>query len=136
MKALRCNAFGPIDTLQVQDIPSPSPAAGEVLVDVHAASINFPDALMVQGLYQVKPPVPFTPGAELAGVVSAVGEGVDNVRVGDRVAYAMGPVGAYASGRLFPAERLVKLPDSLDDEAAAAAPVMLDIPVIVGSAVE
>ena len=63
MKALRCNAFGPIDALRVEDIPAPVPSAGQVLVDVHAASINFPDALMVQGLYQVKPPLPFTPGA-------------------------------------------------------------------------
>ena len=119
MKALRCNAFGPIDTLQVQDIPSPSPAAGEVLVDVHAASINFPDALMVQGLYQVKPQVPFTPGAELAGVVSAVGEGVTQVKVGDRVACSTG-TGAFAEQAIAQAARVIPLPEGMDYAAGAS----------------
>ena len=119
MKALRCNAFGPIDTLQVQDIPSPSPAAGEVLVDVYAASINFPDALMVQGLYQVKPPVPFTPGAELAGVVSAVGEGVTQVKVGDRVACSTG-TGAFAEQAIAQASRVIPLPGGMDYAAGAS----------------
>jgi NADPH2:quinone reductase len=75
MKALMCHRFGPIDQLTVEDVPSPTPGPGEVLVDVQAASINFPDVLIVQGLYQIKPSLPFSPGAELAGVVSAVGPG-------------------------------------------------------------
>ena len=85
MKALMCRAFGPIETLRLEDVPSPVPGPGKVLIDVKAAAINFPDALIVQGLYQSKPDLPFSPGSELAGVVAAVGEGVANVRVGDRV---------------------------------------------------
>ena len=84
MKALRCHAFGPIADLTVEHIPAPVPGPGEVLIDVQAASINYPDTLMVQGLYQVKPPLPFTPGAEFAGVVAALGAGVSHLKVGDR----------------------------------------------------
>ncbi|GAA6140335.1 NADPH:quinone oxidoreductase family protein [Hydrogenophaga sp. 5NK40-0174] len=119
MKALRCNAFGPIQTLSVEDIDAPSPAAGEVLVDVHAASINFPDALMVQGLYQVKPELPFTPGAELAGVVSAVGEGVKHVKTGDRVVCSTG-TGAFAEQAVADAKRVIPLPDGMDYDAGAS----------------
>jgi NADPH2:quinone reductase len=119
MKALRCNAFGPIDTLRVEDVPAPVPAAGQVLVDVHAASINFPDALMVQGLYQVKPPLPFTPGAELAGVVSAVGEGVQHVKVGDRVVCSTG-TGAFAEQAVADAVRVIPLPEGMDYAAGAS----------------
>ncbi len=119
MKALRCNAFGPIDALRVEDIPAPVPSAGQVLVDVHAASINFPDALMVQGLYQVKPPLPFTPGAELAGVVCAVGDGVAHVKVGDRVACSTG-TGAFAEQAAVDASRVIPLPDGMDYAAGAS----------------
>ena len=73
MRALVCEAYGPIDTLVVKDIPSPVPGPRQVLIEVRAAAVNFPDALMVQGLYQVKPPLPFTPGAEIAGIVKAAG---------------------------------------------------------------
>ena len=69
MKALLCTALGRLEDLTIADVPSPRPRAGQVLVDVKASSINFPDALMVQGLYQVKPPLPFSPGAEVRGVV-------------------------------------------------------------------
>lgn len=119
MKALRCNAFGPISNLSVEDIPSPVPAVGQVLVDVHAASINFPDALMVQGLYQVKPPLPFTPGAELAGVVSAVGDAVQHVKVGDRVVCSTG-TGAFAEHALADAAKVIPLPDGMDYAAGAS----------------
>jgi len=85
MKALFCQQFGPIENLVVTEVPAPSLAPGKVLIDVKAASLNFPDALMVQGLYQVKPPTPFVPGAEYAGVVAAVGEGVTHVKAGDHV---------------------------------------------------
>jgi len=119
MKALRCHAFGPINTLTVENIDAPAPGAGQVLVDVHAASINFPDALMVQGLYQVKPPVPFTPGAELAGVVSAVGEGVKHVKVGDRVVCSTG-TGAFAEQAVADAVRVIPLPDGMDYDAGAS----------------
>lgn len=119
MKALRCHAFGPISNLSVEDIPSPVPSVGQVLVDVHAASINFPDALMVQGLYQVKPPLPFTPGAELAGVVSAVGDGVQHVKVGDRVVCSTG-TGAFAEQALADAAKVIPLPDGMDYAAGAS----------------
>ena len=71
MKALMCHAFGPIDSLRSKKCRSPMPGPGQVRIDVKAASVNFPDALIVQGLYQIKPPLPFSPGAELAGVVDA-----------------------------------------------------------------
>ena len=85
MKALICEAYGPIDTLVVKDIPSPVPGPKQLLIEVKAAAVNFPDALMVQGLYQVKPPLPFTPGAEIAGVVKTVGAEVKHYKAGDRV---------------------------------------------------
>lgn len=119
MQALRCHAFGPIADLVVEDVPSPVPGAGEVLIDVHAASINYPDTLMVQGLYQVKPALPFTPGAELAGVVVAVGEGVRHLQVGDRVAASTG-TGAFAQQAVADAARVMPLPDGMDFDAGAS----------------
>ena len=85
MKAVRCNAWGLPETLVVEDLPSPVPKVGEVLLDIKAASVNFPDVLMIQKKYQVQPELPFTPGSEVAGTVRALGEGVTNVKVGDRV---------------------------------------------------
>jgi NADPH:quinone reductase len=119
MKALRCNAFGPIDTLRVEELPSPTPAAGQVLVDVHAASINYPDTLIVQGLYQVKPPLPFTPGAELAGVITAVGDGVKHLKVGDRVIASTG-TGGFAQQAIAEAARVLPLPNGMSFEAGAS----------------
>ncbi len=119
MKALVCRAFGPIENLRVEEIPAPVPGPGQLLIDVHAASINFPDALMVQGLYQVKPAVPFTPGAELAGVVAAVGENVDAFRPGDRVIASPG-TGAFAESCLADATRTVPLPAGMDFELGAS----------------
>ncbi|TMA21654.1 MAG: NADPH:quinone oxidoreductase family protein, partial [Deltaproteobacteria bacterium] len=75
MKALVCRQFGPIENLAVEEIDPPRPGPGQVLVDVKASSLNFPDALMVQGLYQVKPPLPFSPGHEISGVIEKLGEG-------------------------------------------------------------
>ncbi len=119
MKALRCHAYGPIDALRVEDIPTPTPAAGQVLVDVHAASINFPDTLIVQGLYQIKPPLPFTPGAELAGVVTAVGEGVKHLKIGDRVVASTG-TGGFAERAIADAARVLPLPHGMSFEAGAS----------------
>jgi NADPH:quinone reductase len=119
MKALLCTELGPFDRLGVQDVPSPRPGPGEVLVDVKASSINFPDALMVKGLYQVKPPLPFTPGAELAGVVKEAGEGVTRFAAGDRVVGLCG-TGGFAEEALAPAERLMPLPPAMDFDVAAA----------------
>jgi len=85
MKALIVHEHGPLEKLSLGDFPDPTPGKGEVLVDVHAASVNFPDLLVIGGTYQNLPPRPFVPGKDLAGVVAAVGEGVTRVKVGDRV---------------------------------------------------
>ena len=85
MKALLCSECGPPEKLSVQEVPAPKAGPRQVVVDVKAAALNFPDALMVQGLYQVKPPLPFTPGAEVAGLIKEVGEGVQGLKAGDRV---------------------------------------------------
>ena len=85
MKALMCNAPGGPETLQVEDIPNPTPSKGEVLIAVKAVGLNFPDLLVIRDLYQFKPPRPFAPGSEVSGVIEAVGEGVNGLAVGDRV---------------------------------------------------
>lgn len=85
MKAVLCKAFGPADTLIFEDICSPEIKKNEVLLDVYAAGINFPDTLIIEGKYQFKPPFPFSPGGEAAGVISVVGEKVSHLKVGDRV---------------------------------------------------
>ena len=85
MKAVLCKAFGPADTLVVEEVNSPEIKKNEVLLDVHAAGINFPDTLIIEGKYQFKPPFPFSPGGEAAGVISAVGEKVSHLQVGQRV---------------------------------------------------
>jgi len=85
MKAVLCKAWGPPETLVVEDVPAPKPGKGQVVVAVQAAGVNFPDVLIVQGKYQVKPEFPFSPGAEVAGTVKEVGEGVTHVKAGDYV---------------------------------------------------
>ena len=82
MKALMCEQFAGLDKLKVGEVPDPVVGPGQVLVDVAAAGVNFPDGLTVQGLYQVKPPLPFIPGMEVSGRVAALGEGVSHLRVG------------------------------------------------------
>ncbi len=119
MKALMCRAYGPIDTLRVEDVPSPVPGPGAVLIDVKAAAINFPDALIVQGLYQAKPELPFSPGSELAGVVTALGEGVTHVRVSDRVIASVGH-GAFAEECVCDAAQVMPLLPGMDFELGAA----------------
>jgi len=119
MKALVCEAYGPIDTLVVKDIPSPAPGPKQVLIEVKAAGVNFPDALMVQGLYQVKPPLPFTPGAEIAGVVAAVGAEVTQFKAGDRV-IALTSTGGFAEECVADAARTLPLPDGMDFDTGAA----------------
>ena len=119
MKALLCTQFGPIDDLTVVDTPSPPLAPGKVLIDVKAASLNFPDALMVQGLYQIKPPTPFVPGAEYAGVVNAVGEGVSHVKPGDRVMAFTG-WGGFAEQAVADAMRVTPMPPAMSFEQGAS----------------
>src|SRR4051812_42883483 len=113
VKALLCREYGPIDRLRVEEVPSPRAGPNEVVVEVKASSLNFPDALLVQGLYQVKPPLPFSPGMELAGVVTQVGAGVRGLERGDRVIASPGR-GGFAQECLVPAERVSKLPDGMD----------------------
>ena len=119
MKAVRCNRHGGPETLVVEDIAVPAPQAGEVLVEVKAAGINFPDALIIQNKYQFKPALPFTPGGELAGVVAAVGEGVTRVRVGDAVIGFTG-WGGFAEQVVLPAEGLIPMPEGMPFDIAGS----------------
>lgn len=118
MKALLCEALGPAEDLAIRDLPEPEPGPGEIVIAVRAAALNFFDTLVIQGRYQVKPPLPFSPSAECAGIVSAVGAGVTEWRVGERVAAWLGH-GAARERVVVPAETAVRIPDSLDDQQAA-----------------
>jgi NADPH2:quinone reductase len=119
VKALVCNAFGPIENLSIEDVAAPTAGAGQVVVAIEAAALNFPDALIVQGLYQVKPALPFSPGAEFAGVVKTVGEGVTHVKPGDRV-MALVPHGALAQECAVDARTVMPLPDDMDFATGSA----------------
>jgi len=119
MKAVVCKAWGPPDALVVEDVADLVPAAGQVVVDVKAAGVNFPDVLTVQGKYQVKPELPFTPGNEFAGIVRAVGDGVTAFNTGDRV-IGFTRTGAFAEQALAPAEALMPMPPGMDFDVAAA----------------
>jgi NADPH:quinone reductase len=119
MRALVCSRFGPIGDLTVEEWPWPSPGERQVVVRVQAAGLNYPDALIVQGKYQARPPLPFVPGMELAGTVLAVGAGVDAWRPGDPV-MATGQTGAFAEACLVPVERLMRRPEAIPPEVAAA----------------
>ena len=119
MQAWLCeNPVGP-EALTWKDLPTPQPAAGEVRVAIRAASLNFPDLLIVQNKYQIKPPLPFVPGAEYAGVVDAVGEGVRHLKVGDAVA-AFAGTGGFATHACVNAALLMPLPPGFAFEDAAA----------------
>ena len=118
MRALRCTTLGPPESLVVEEVPVPEPGPGEVRVRVAAAGVNFPDTLVVQGLYQSQPELPFTPGSEAAGVVDAVGEGVSHVSVGDRVLAFTGH-GAFAEYLVAPAAVVAPVPDALPLDLAA-----------------
>jgi NADPH2:quinone reductase len=119
MKAVLCKAYGPPESLVVEDVPDPAPGPGEVVLSVKAASVNFPDVLIIENKYQVKPPLPFSPGCEAAGVVSQIGSGVERVKPGDRVMAITG-YGAFAEKVVVPADRLVSIPAGMDDVTAGA----------------
>ena len=119
MKAVLCKQFGPPDSLVVEELPSPKAGPGEVVVSVKAASVNFPDVLIIQNKYQFKPPLPFSPGSELAGVVKEVGEGVKAFKAGDRV-IAFTTYGAFAEEVKTEAARLLPLPEGMDFPSGAA----------------
>ncbi|MFT3801669.1 MAG: NADPH:quinone oxidoreductase family protein [Burkholderiaceae bacterium] len=119
MKALLCKTHGLPDKLVYEDAPDPVPGAGQVVVDMKAAGVNFPDVLIIQNKYQFKPELPFSPGGELAGIVSAVGEGVTHVKVGDRVIGSCGH-GAFAEKVLVPAAKTIPIPEGIPFDTAAA----------------
>lgn len=119
MRAIRCNQYGPPESLTVEDLPDLQPKAGEVVIDVRAASVNFPDVLIIENKYQFKPPLPFTPGSEVAGVVRAVGEGVTTLQPGARVVAFTGS-GGFAEQVAAPVAVCVPLDDDVDFALAAA----------------
>ncbi len=119
MRAVRCHELSGPESLRVDEVHDPVASRGEVLVDVKAAGVNFPDVLLTYGKYQFKPSPPFVPGGEVAGAVSAIGEGVTSLAVGDRVAATM-IHGGYAEKVVCPAEAAVKLPDAVSFEVGAA----------------
>jgi NADPH:quinone reductase len=118
MKALVCHELGPIDRLTVEDIPSPPLNAGQLRIKVHAAGVNFPDLLIVQGKYQVKAPAPFTPGAECVGTIVEHGAGVTGLALGTRV-IALPPWGAFAEEVVVDRARVMPVPDGIEDKVAA-----------------
>lgn len=118
-QAIRIHTNGGPEVMQWDDVPTPEPGPAEALVHHTAVGLNYIDVYFRTGLYK-SPSLPATLGMEAAGVVRAVGSDVNGIAVGDRVAYATGPIGAYATDRVISADRLVKLPDEIDDQTAAA----------------
>jgi NADPH:quinone reductase len=119
MQAMVATHWGEPADMQIQELPDPLPGPGQVCIDVHAAACNFFDILMVQGKYQVRPPLPFAPGGEVAGVVRSVGTGVNDVRPGDRVFAFLG-WGGFASVACAPAASVFRMPESMSFEHGAA----------------
>ncbi len=119
MKAIVCNSWGLPDTLVLEDLPDVVPAAGQVAIDVQAAGVNFPDVLIIQNKYQVKPGLPFIPGSELAGTIRAIGDGVTGFKIGDRVIAFVGQ-GAFAQQVAVPAQAVMPMPPGMDFDIAAA----------------
>jgi NADPH2:quinone reductase len=119
MRAIRCHQYGPPDTLTLDTLPDLHPDADEVVIDVKAASVNFPDVLIIQNKYQFKPPLPFTPGAEFAGIVREAGANVARLKPGMRVA-AYTAQGGFAEQARATESACVQLPDDIDFASAAA----------------
>lgn len=119
MHAWLCEDPTGVDALNWKELPTPQPQAGQVLLEIKAASLNFPDLLIVQNKYQIKPPLPFVPGSEYAGVVQAVGPGVTQLQVGQRVACLSG-TGGFGTHTLAPAALCLPLPDDFPFADAAA----------------
>jgi NADPH2:quinone reductase len=119
MKILHCKEYGPVENLVWEDIDSPEPGENEVLVSIKAAALNFPDYLIVQGLYQFKPDLPFAPGNEGAGVVKKIGKNVTRFKEGDRV-YFMAPYGAFAEEACMNEFGVFPIPDDVSFELAAS----------------
>ena len=118
MKAVLCKEYGPPEGLVLESVESPSPGEGEVVISVRACGVNFPDTLIIQGKYQFKPDLPFSPGGEVSGLVKKVGVNVKHLKVGDRV-IAFNTWGGFAEEILVEAGRAIKIPDAIDFNSAA-----------------
>jgi NADPH2:quinone reductase len=125
MKAIVCHAFGPVDTLRHEDLPQRALSQGAVRIRVHAAGVNFPDSLKVEGMHQIKPALPWIPGSETGGVVMEAAPDVKALKPGDRVmGVSEATGGGFAQEIVLPQERAFKLPDGMGLDEAAATPVV------------
>jgi len=119
MKAIVCNSYGPPENLALEELDDPIAGANQAVVDVHAASLNFPDTLQIQGKYQFQPPMPFTPGSEVGGIIRSTGPGLEGFRPGDRV-MATPSIGGMAEQVVVDSSGLRKIPDNMDFKTAAS----------------
>lgn len=119
MKAIVCNSYGPPENLALEELDDPIADANQAVVDVHAASLNFPDTLQIQGKYQFQPPMPFTPGSEVGGIIRSTGPGLEGFRPGDRV-MATPSIGGMAEQVVVDSSGLRKIPDNMDFKTAAS----------------
>jgi NADPH:quinone reductase len=119
MKAVLCKAFGPPESLAIEEVEPLKPGKGQVVISVKACGVNFPDTLIIQGKYQFKPPFPFIPGSEVAGIIKDLGEGVDTVKVGTPVIAYIG-VGGFAEEVLAESAQLIPMPHTMNFTTASA----------------
>jgi NADPH:quinone reductase len=119
MKVVLCKAFGPAESLVIEDVEPLKPGKGQVVISVKACGVNFPDTLIIQGKYQSKPPFPFIPGSEVAGIIKELGEGVDTFKVGRRVIAYIG-VGGFAEEVVADASQIILMPHTMDFTTASA----------------
>ena len=119
MRAVLCKDYGPPESLVLEDIESPTAGENDVVIKIHNAAVNYPDVLVIQNLYQIKPPLPFSPGGEVSGEVIAAGANVDTLKVGDRVMAVCG-TGGFRDEIALPAALCMPIPDSMDFKIAAA----------------
>lgn len=119
MRAILCKAYGPPESLTVEEVEPLKPGRGQAVISVKACGVNFPDTLIIQGLYQFKPPLPFSPGGEVAGVVKEIGDGVENVKPGDRV-IAFTIYGGFAEEVVVETNALIPMPPGMDFDVASA----------------
>ena len=118
MRALVCHSYGTSENLVLENVKDLTAGAGQVVIDVYAASLNFPDTLQIQGKYQFQPPMPFVPGSEVGGIISAIGADVKGLKVGDRV-MATPSIGGMAEQVLANPSAVRKIPDNMDFKTAA-----------------
>ncbi len=119
MKALLCTHYGPPEEMELKEVPSPKAGKNQVVVSVKACGVNFPDVLMIQDKYQFRPALPFPPGGEVAGVVKELGEGVSNVKIGERVCVSVGNAG-FAEEVVADARRVIRVPENVGFDVASS----------------